>query len=804
MEVSPEVYAWLSALNIIDPFSETDKTGQKNYFIPENTLNALFNGEYMNVLLLDLQEAYNKYYDTRKDCAPKLKQLVLKEKNSDKISEKTRLNNWNIINEALKIFGIKYSKNEINKVVSRNNEILIQMISYIFNIVTKYLKYTKRDVNKNNNTLKNNSKNIRNNNLNLNLNFSKNQKNNNLLDDNNNSNNNNKILQKEISNISNINENKNVIIKNFSENTINNSLNLLNSQLKNNLEPFDNNINENNNINTNINNNINDNNINTNISENNNINNINNNNNNDILNSKIPLTEYVDVEKISENTLYENCESTLEFFIVSLCKNFQLKPIQAIGLLSNNRQYLSVLCRSGINGNYITIKKWLEDLQINYDILLKLIFKYQDGVYMTYCIIGTALCSKNYDISLYAVDLLNQLYKNVGMDNNWFIKIGINSFIFAFIKHSDRILYFLNIMCEFIKNDESIFFKEIKNKMNNDAEYKILIFDIFPNIISVSKKINNKNFFNSFKDFVFDICLHEEKNLTYSCSVLCESFFYYNQMIDNDLSNKIILFFKKCIRSNNSNIYGPTISKIFILISKLGYLYEQHAPILYKCLISLFIEMYDDIEKREIFLLNCFQFLKEHKTIPLDIFLEPYISLLRQTNNYNLSDFNFLSKIINHPRIEYNDIINIINFLLKVSFNDILFNKCSIYVFEKMITDLLPNKNIEDRQIQELSIIFIDYINQILEMYIINYINNYNENLNEENEDYSDKNETLLEMSYIIIQQDFGDVNSCIKIKVIECAKKFYDVHRRHSGILLGMLKKYEDFGDILFEIEQY
>jgi len=31
MEVSPEVYAWFSALNIIDPFSETGKNRNKNY-----------------------------------------------------------------------------------------------------------------------------------------------------------------------------------------------------------------------------------------------------------------------------------------------------------------------------------------------------------------------------------------------------------------------------------------------------------------------------------------------------------------------------------------------------------------------------------------------------------------------------------------------------------------------------------------------------------------------------------------------------------------------------------------------------
>ena len=422
---------------------------------------------------------------------------------------------------------------------------------------------------------------------------------------------------------------------------------------------------------------------------------------------------------------------------------------------------------------------------------------------MTYCIIGTALCSKNYDISFYAVDLLSQLYKNVGLNKEWFIKIGINSFIFTFIKHNDKILYFLNIMCEFIKNDDSIFFNEIKNKMNTDGEYKTLLFDIFPNIIAVSKKIDNKDFFNNLKNFVFDICLHEETKLTYSCSILCECFFYYYQMIDNNLINKIILFFKKCLRSNNSNIYSSTIAKMFILINNLGRVYNQYAPSLYKCLVSLFIEMYNELQKREFFLLNFGKFLIENKQIPIDIFFEPYMNQLMNCKNYNLCDFSFLLNILEHPRIEYNDIMNIINFLLSVTFNNILFNKCSIFIMEKILIDIIPNIYMDDRQIENLSIIFIDYINQILELFIVNQSNSFNGNLIENNGNIEDKNENLLEMAYLIIQHDIGDINNYIKIKIIECAKKVYFYNRRHSGILLGMLKKYEDFGNILFEIEQ-
>ena len=175
MEVSPEIYAWLSALNIIDPFNETNRNGMNNYFIPENTLNALFNGEYIELLIYDLQEAYNKYFQIRKDCSLKLKELVFKEKNFDKISEKTKLNNWNVINDALKIFGIKYSKNELNKVISGNSAVLLKIMTNIFNTITQYLKYAKKDKNKDNNGL-NKTRNIKdNNNLTLNINLTGNK-----------------------------------------------------------------------------------------------------------------------------------------------------------------------------------------------------------------------------------------------------------------------------------------------------------------------------------------------------------------------------------------------------------------------------------------------------------------------------------------------------------------------------------------------------------------------------------------------------------------------------------------------------
>ena len=147
MEVSPDVYAWLTSLNIIDPFSEINENGSNTYSISENKVEALFEGHYFDIMILNLQEAYNKYYNNRKNCEPKLKELVFKEKNYPKISSKTRIYNWNVINDALDFFNLKFSKNDLNKILNKNTDALLKIIMKIFNTITKLLKYTKKEYN---------------------------------------------------------------------------------------------------------------------------------------------------------------------------------------------------------------------------------------------------------------------------------------------------------------------------------------------------------------------------------------------------------------------------------------------------------------------------------------------------------------------------------------------------------------------------------------------------------------------------------------------------------------------------------
>ena len=111
---------------------------------------------------------------------------------------------------------------------------------------------------------------------------------------------------------------------------------------------------------------------------------------------------------------------------------------------------------------------------------------------------------------------------------------------------------------------------------------------------------------------------------------------------------------------------------------------------------------------------------------------------IKITSDYNLCDFNFLLKIIDHPRLGFKDMINIINFLLNVSMKKNVFNRCAIFVMEKILTELYQNLK-DQEEIKSISTLLISHINQVLDICLLN-----------ENEDIN--NEFLLEMSYIIIQ----------------------------------------------------
>ena len=81
-------------------------------------------------------------------------------------------------------------------------------------------------------------------------------------------------------------------------------------------------------------------------------------------------------------------------------------------------------------------------------------------------------------------------------------------------------------------------------------------------------------------------------------------------------------------------------------MEKLGKSKNKYAPQLYKNLVFLFLEEYDNELKRENILEGFEKFFNDNNNISIDILLEPYLSQLNTCQNYTLCDFLFLLKMV--------------------------------------------------------------------------------------------------------------------------------------------------------------
>ena len=265
MEVTPEMYAWLTDLNIINPFSSLKTPTDGNFILPEKTMELMIGGKYMDIILTTLQSAYNKFYKLHLDYLTRLNELKEISEDQTYISNSVKYANWHLINEILNKFGISYTEDQINQLINGDKELLLKVITQIYYLCNQFLKDRsfKTDKNDKNNLPKN------------------------------------KIKDKD------------------KESNLNGTII---SELENELD---------NKKVTSTNKNI-------------------------TANQKINDT--VNINNIDPNKSYDDCNTALEFFILSLCKNFDMKPRQAVALLSNNRKYLSIICNKGLKGDFTKIK----------------------------------------------------------------------------------------------------------------------------------------------------------------------------------------------------------------------------------------------------------------------------------------------------------------------------------------------------------------------------------------------------------------------------------------------------------------
>lgn len=141
MEVTPEIYAWLSEHKILN-VEKTLIMKKDGILVDESVCTKLINGFHWDKILFNLEKLYNKFYKIKLNYTHRLEdtkvfQDQLKGNNMDKT---LRVEIWKIIGEVIGNFGIDVREDRIKLISEANYESINSLLRTIFVLVSELTK----------------------------------------------------------------------------------------------------------------------------------------------------------------------------------------------------------------------------------------------------------------------------------------------------------------------------------------------------------------------------------------------------------------------------------------------------------------------------------------------------------------------------------------------------------------------------------------------------------------------------------------------------------------------------------------
>ena len=520
----------------------------------------------------------------------------------------------------------------------------------------------------------------------------------------------------------------------------------------------------------------------------------------------------ISLEIFSNNPkTYSETKSIYDFFILSLLKNTNISKEKGISLVFNfdKNIFKRIFENKEENNNQINLLKWITDIKNNKKIIENLFENLRndnnESKNIFYKIISVGLYTNSIEIIAISNSIIEYFSKIIKLDIDWFLDemylIYINNInFFSLIR-----LSLIKSLILIIKGNENKFFEVLKSdliQINNNYNLRSKIILFIENIFTVKDErdeINQfkKNLFNILQQIYFDYnLLSKQKDIPLLINLIAFGWInnpdiFINENNNNSIKNILLVIFQE----NIFNKYGIncvcSVVNLFLLLDKFGKIKNENGPLIYKTLVHQFISQYENELKREIFLDNFINFFFTNLKFPIDLFISPYLNKLKRIDNISLSDFNFISLIISHPRFTYENAFDIICLLLDYSFKNIFYTKCITMIINLIFSLNLLSKNkiIYEKTISKFSI----YINDVLKIYKENITQNI----------INDIDKNLLEIVNILIIKKFGDLNNSIKDNLINCIEHYRKINNKNSKELLKLLWNYDIYDDILLNMEE-
>ena len=151
--------------------------------------------------------------------------------------------------------------------------------------------------------------------------------------------------------------------------------------------------------------------------------------NGEVVKNKVAPDGSLLIEAVDPNLPLDQTEISLEFIIVSLCKNFGLKVKQAAGLLTQDNKYLNHVVVKGMKGKYDQVLTWYQDLHAHSKHILTLLTK-EDPVAGAELFLG-AFKPGFFSKSVEVVQWCSRVFSKLGVEfvDNDIVQIGWDWFV---------------------------------------------------------------------------------------------------------------------------------------------------------------------------------------------------------------------------------------------------------------------------------------------------------------------------------------------------------------------------------------
>jgi hypothetical protein len=431
-------------------------------------------------------------------------------------------------------------------------------------------------------------------------------------------------------------------------------------------------------------------------------------------NAKSRLTSITEEEKDLRQS--ESCQ---EFFIVSLCQSFSIKPNQVLGLLADNQKFLGRIVAKGLKGDLEPVVSWVQQVYSTIDTLANLLALDADGFELTFKVLQLGLASRSIDVVQWTCRILSRLGIECaysGLSSQawlWFTSPqgGFDLTMMATQRNQGEVFpYAVELLLNYAQNNlVELFTLHLRNFLQDTKDYLAFISEMLPYLNDMQSN-TEEIFLAGVVGYWAEIAMREAeldsrrgssgKMLALALIIDLWKEFYCGKEGDI-LVNPVLNLLSRAAREEQLCVKVCALALMFECLEYLAKHRNPHSGSFYKALTFVFLGNYSVPALREMTFLNLKDIMLKFPAMPTYILVEPLTKQLQREEALSIAEFEFLGVISAHPSLTADQAVVLADTVAKVLMVDTVHAKAAKAVL-KQLTERMINEPVMTQFLDKL------------------------------------------------------------------------------------------------------